>query len=375
MTDRISCDFPGEEGGSTLNEQMRWLHAQIRVHHPQVNRIAITLHDERHALLKTYVHSSDVSDPMSRYERPLADVPSLRDLAERRESRVVHDMAQLPLPHGEHTKWLLARGYRSSYTVPLYQAGTLLGFLFFDSRKPGAFDGHLADDLQIYVQLCRLSVLNVFSLSHAVEGMVKVARSLAHLRDIETGRHLDRMSSYARLIAQRVSSTFGLDDEYIEHLYLFAPLHDIGKVGIPDPILLKPGRLDADEKRVMQGHVDLGITLIDEVMQEGGMMATPYLAILRNLVGCHHEMMDGSGYPHGLRGTAIPLEARIVTIADIFDALTSERPYKRPWSNEEAMAELSAMAGAGKLDRDGVAALLSAVPEISAIQRRFGLTT
>lgn len=374
MQEHVSFEHLDDGSGNSLTDQMRWLHAQVRQYHPQVHRIAIALYDARHGLLKTYVNSSDVTDPLALYERPLSEVPSLSELASRRESRVIHDFTQLPLPHGEHTVWLLARGYRSSYTVPLYQAGTLLGFLFFDSRKPGAFDGRLADDLQIYVQLCRLSVLNVFNLSHAVEGMVKVARGPAHLRDIETGRHLDRMSSYVRLIAQRVARHYRLDDEFIEHLYLFSPLHDIGKVGIPDSILLKPGRLNDSERRLMQGHVELGVKLINEVMQEAGLATTPYLAILRNIVGCHHELLDGSGYPRGLRGDEIPLEARIVSIADVFDALTAERPYKKPWTNEEALAELARMSDRGQLDPHCVSAFASCIGEVGAIQKRFGLS-
>jgi HD-GYP domain-containing protein (c-di-GMP phosphodiesterase class II) len=373
MNDTVSFETLDDDSGGSLTAQMQWLHVRVRQHHPQVHRIAIALYDARHEVLKTYVNSSDVADPLSLYERPLAQVPSLLELAGKRESRVIHDFTGLPLPHGEHTAWLLAHGYRSSYTVPLYQSGGLLGFLFFDSRKPGAFDGRLPDELQIYVQLCRLTVLNVFNLSHAVEGMVKVARELAHLRDVETGRHLDRMSSYSRLIAQRVAGYFGLGDEFVEHVYLFSSLHDIGKVGIPDSVLLKPGRLSPEERLTMQGHVELGVQLIDEMMQEGDLVATPYMSILRNIVSYHHEWLDGSGYPRGLRGAAIPLEARIVAVADIFDALTAQRPYKKPWSNEDALAELRRMADDGKLDPVCVDALAQSAGELRAIQALFGL--
>ena len=109
--------------------------------------------------------------------------PSLLELARDQSSRVINDLAQLPQPCAEHTYWLLSRGYRSSYTVPLFQSSRLLGFLFFDSRTPDAFVGRVPEELQIYVQLCRMSVLNVINLSHAVEGMVRVARGLAHLRE------------------------------------------------------------------------------------------------------------------------------------------------------------------------------------------------
>jgi HD-GYP domain-containing protein (c-di-GMP phosphodiesterase class II) len=374
MTKPVSFEALDPEAGTSLTDQMRWLHEQVRLHCPQVNRVAIALYDSRLEMLKTYVNSSDVPHPLSLYERPLSSVPSLEELARDRTARVINDMAQLPQPHAEHTQWLLAHGYRSSYTVPLFQSGTLLGFLFFDSREPDAFDGRVPDELQIYVQLCRLSVLNVVNLSHAVEGMVKVARGLAHLRDIETGHHLDRMSSYSRVVAKGVARRFGCSDEFIEHVYLFSPLHDIGKIGIADSILLKPGRLTDDERLAMQGHVELGGRLIDEVMEESGLISSPYLSVLHNLVLCHHEFLDGSGYPRGLSGDAVPLEARIVTIADIFDALTSERPYKKPWSHQEALAELRRMADAGKLDRHCVEAIAAADDEVRAIQARFGLT-
>ncbi|HEY9191277.1 MAG TPA: HD domain-containing phosphohydrolase [Methyloversatilis sp.] len=373
MTKPVSFEMLDPEAGTSLTDQMRWLHDQVRQHYPQVNRVAIALYDSRQEMLKTYVNSSDVTDPLSLYERPLSSVPSLEELARDRAARVINDMALLPLPHAEHTQWLLSHGYRSSYTVPLFQSGTLLGFLFFDSRQPGAFDGQVPDELQIYVQLCRLSVLNVVNLSHAVEGMVKVARGLAHLRDIETGHHLDRMSSYSRVVAKGVARQFGCSDEFIEHVYLFSPLHDIGKIGIADSILLKPGRLSDDERLTMQSHVELGGRLIDEVMEESGLVSSPYLSVLHNLVLCHHEFLDGSGYPRGLIGDAVPLEARIVTIADIFDALTSERPYKKPWSNQDALTELRRMADAGKLDRRCVEALAAADDEVRAIQGRFGL--
>jgi len=360
--------------GTSLSEQMKWLHEHALLRHPEVHRIAIALYDARHELLKTYVNSSDVQHPLALYQKPLAASSSLTELATRRSTRVISDLASLPEPHAEHTRWLLEHGYRSSFTVPLFQSGVLFGFVFFDSRAPGAFDGALSLDLQIYVQLCRMSVLNVINLSHAVEGMVKVARGLAHLRDIETGRHLDRMSSYSRLIARGVSDHFGVGDEFIEHVYLFAPLHDIGKVGIADSILLKPGKLTDEEREIMKGHVDLGVQLVDEVMQDAGLGSTEYVSVMRNVVRCHHEFMDGSGYPRGLSGEALPLEGRIVTIADIFDALTTERPYKMPWSNEDALAKLHCMCDAGKLDPRCVAALENSGDEVRAIQQKFGLT-
>lgn len=369
-----SSEAPAGDPGTSLTEQMRWLHARVRHHHPQVHRIAIALYDSRHDMLKTYVDSGDVPDRLVMYERPLADVPSLFDLAHTHSARVIHDLARLQLPHGEHTLWLLAHGYRSSYTVPLYQSAKLLGFLFFDSRRPGLFDSGLLHALQMYVQLCRLSVLNMFNLWQAVAGIATTAGAGAHLRDIETGRHLDRMSSYSRLIAKAVAPRFGRDDEFVEHVYLFSPLHDVGKVGVADSVLLKPGPLTVEERAAMQEHVTLGAWLIDSMMEEGGITATPYFAVLNNIVRCHHEFLDGSGYPQQMAGDALPLEARIVATADIFDALTSVRPYRTPCSNDEALLELKRMADAGQLDPHCVSALARSRGGVAGIQQKFGLT-
>jgi HD-GYP domain-containing protein (c-di-GMP phosphodiesterase class II) len=159
----------------------------------------------------------------------------------------------------------------------------------------------------------------------------------------------------------------GLGDEFAERVFLFAPLHDIGKIGVPDSILQKPGALDAAERRVMETHVTKGCDVLDKVISHFGLHNQADAAIMRNIVACHHELLDGSGYPHRLAGDAIPIEARVVTVADIFDALTSTRPYKAPWSVRDALAELARMAQAGKLDAGCVAALTRHSAAASAI--------
>jgi hypothetical protein len=146
MTRQNEIEGTGDVFGTSLSEQMKWLHEHALHRHPEVHRIAIALYDPRLKLLKTYVNSSDVLHPLSLYQQALDAVPSLAELAERRASRVIGDLADLPGPHADHTTWLLDQGYRSSYTVPLFQSGVLLGFIFFDSRVPGAFNGDLAAD-------------------------------------------------------------------------------------------------------------------------------------------------------------------------------------------------------------------------------------
>ena len=200
---------------------------------------------------------------------------------------------------------------------------------------------------------------------------MRVARDFTNLRDEETGAHLDRMSRICRLIARGLAKSHQLSDEFIEQLFLFAPLHDIGKVGIPDVVLRKPGSFTPEERKVMESHVELGNGMIDRLIEDFNLGTVAGVDILRNLVAGHHEFLDGSGYPRREKNDNIPLEARIVTVADIFDALTSKRVYKEAWTIDEALDSLDKMVAKGKLDADCVAALRAQKDEAVKIIERF----
>jgi HD-GYP domain-containing protein (c-di-GMP phosphodiesterase class II) len=201
---------------------------------------------------------------------------------------------------------------------------------------------------------------------------VRTAHDMVHYRDPETGAHIDRIARFTRLIARHLAAagTHPIDDRTIERMLEFAPLHDIGKLGVPDRILLKPGALSAEEREEMKRHTTRGLQMVDAIARNFGLEHLEGLDLLRHIAESHHEMLDGSGYPRGLKDDAIPLEARIVAVADIFDALTSERPYKPAWTNDEAYGWLRKMAR-DKLDADCVAALLDNQAAVAEIQRRF----
>ncbi len=156
----------------------------------------------------------------------------------------------------------------------------------------------------------------------------------AEYKDNETGLHVIRMSHFSHILGLAA----GLSELEADDLLHAAPMHDVGKIGIPDRILQKPGPLDAEEWTIMKSHVTIGAEIIGE--HDRGM-----LALARSIALTHHEKYDGSGYPHGLVGEAIPLVGRIVAIADVFDALTSVRPYKKAWTEEEAVAFLHEQKG------------------------------
>lgn len=156
----------------------------------------------------------------------------------------------------------------------------------------------------------------------------------AEYKDNETGMHVLRMSHFCRALA----IALGCSAEWVDDLLHAAPMHDVGKIGIPDAVLLKPGPLNDSEWKIMREHPVIGAEIIGE--HDSGI-----LRMAREIALTHHEKWDGSGYPHGLRGESIPLAARIVALADVFDALTSVRPYKRAWSVSEALAHIEAQSG------------------------------
>ena len=197
--------------------------------------------------------------------------------------------------------------------------------------------------------------------------------SLAETRDSETGNHIRRTQFYVQALARRLQAhpRFAalLTPRYIDMLFKSAPLHDIGKVGIPDAILLKPGRLTPDEFEIMKTHTTLGRQAIEHAEQLLGMQVD-FLSMSKDIAQSHQEKWDGSGYPQQLAGDAIPLSARLMALADVYDALISRRIYKPAMSHAQA-AEII-VAGRGQhFDPDVVDAFLAIQDEFQAIARRF----
>ena len=197
--------------------------------------------------------------------------------------------------------------------------------------------------------------------------------SLAETRDNETGNHLRRTQRYVRALAEHLQRhphfSLVLTRTNIEIICKSAPLHDIGKVGIPDHILLKAGKLTAEEFEVMKTHTTLGREAMEKAEQEMGRSA-PFLAFAKEIAHSHQEKWDGSGYPEGLAGDRIPISARLMAVADVYDALISTRPYKTPMTHEEASAILAGGRGT-HFDPDIVDAFLDLRHEFKSIAARF----
>jgi putative two-component system response regulator len=222
------------------------------------------------------------------------------------------------------------------------------------------------------LQVCLKTAERILSLETRDLAMFALAK-LAESRDPETGSHIERVQSYARLLAQFLSTTEKyrgtIDGEYVGLIYQTSPLHDIGKVGIPDPVLLKPGKLNPEEMAIMRTHTQLGAQTLEAALQR--FPGARFLEIARDIAATHHEKFNGTGYPRGLSSGQIPLSGRIVALADVYDALTSRRVYKKPISHEEAKKIIVSESGA-HFDPDVVHAFLQTEEHFIAIKSRLG---
>ncbi|MFC4932404.1 response regulator [Massilia sp. GCM10023247] len=204
-----------------------------------------------------------------------------------------------------------------------------------------------------------LSLVRMDELKASRLAIVQRLGLAAEYKDNETGLHVIRMSHFSRILGLAA----GMSEQEADDLLHAAPMHDVGKIGIPDRILQKPGPLDAEEWKIMQSHATIGAEIIGE--HGAGM-----LRLAHDIALTHHEKYDGSGYPRGLAGDAIPLTGRIVAIADVFDALTSIRPYKRAWSEEEAVGYLVQQKGK-HFDPALVDLFVAQMPAIRTVRQRW----
>ena len=356
-----------------LREKMESIHRLLKDHLSMVDRIAVDIYDAEADRLKTKVEST-LGERLSGhagYQTGLTEVLALR--------KILHSVATATGlidadEYEERPKQGQSRkghvGYGSTCGMPVYCRGAFLGFVWFNSRKPRAFDPFAMHTLDIFGHLISLVIVDELAKERLLSGLVKAIRAVSVQRDEKTGTHTDRVAQYVRIIANELAPRHGLDEEFIEQMFMFAPLHDVGKIAIPDSILLKPGKLDADEMEIMKTHTVRGQELVDEFITDFGLDGMEAISTLRNITMYHHEAINGSGYPCGLKSVEIPLEARIVAVADVFDALTSKRPYKAAWSNVDAFEMLEQMAGT-KLDPECIAALNNHEDQVLEVQKRY----
>ncbi|MBU0994999.1 MAG: HD domain-containing protein [Proteobacteria bacterium] len=361
----------GLHSATSFDKKIEMIHHALKQEHSFIDRISVILYDSLTHILKTFINSSK-DNPLSFYECHIANAPSLNRLKNIKQARLVNNLSLFQNGENEHTRRIADQGYQSSYSLPMFDGEGFLGVVFFNSYESDIFKPDALHELDLFAQLINSLIINKLNATRMLIGTFKSALNLVSYKDPETGNHLERMSRYSRLIARELAKAgeTRLNDEIIEHLFLFAPLHDIGKIGIPDNILLKPAKLDDAEWGIMQTHSSKGRDIIDTIADQLGLKSFEHIKLLQNISESHHETIDGKGYPHRLKNNEISLETQIVTVADIFDALTSKRSYKEAWTNDDAFNELKKLAKT-KLNPDCVNVLLQNKTSVEKIQQQF----
>lgn len=366
LTDRIGS-------GANLQDALKFVHEEFRAFLP-VDWVGVFLWDGERRLLML--------------ERDCGAVGGLRDgegfeIAaglpdEIREGRpyLFAELETCPLhaPFAALAGRLREEGLHSSLLLPLTPSAQAPALLLFASREAGAYTPDhvefLANIGQQISHILERTVVMEGLVVAAVEGLAKLAES----RDPETGDHLARMSLYSAIVAEELGRGGAyrerIDQAYVRDILRFAPMHDIGKVGVRDEILLKPGRLTPEERESMEVHPVTGGQVLRRCEAQMNARGRSIFQIGIEIAEGHHEKFDGSGYPNRLAGEEIPLSARIIAVADVFDALTSKRPYKEAWPVEKALETMKNDAGK-HFDPEVLAALERALPQVLEVYGRL----
>lgn len=341
----------------TLNSQLTKIHQRVLAYDPSISHLSFALYDEENDQLRTYADSTLHGFELMHYSYPLTQLPTLKQCAESGEIKYINDIPQELNPSAPHTQWMISQGFHSSLALPVYHADTFIGFIFFNSCEKNTFSPKKYATLKPFIDIVRFIVSSEYDLLHSLLNAATAINLESEEHWQESREHKERITRFARVIALEVAPIYQLDDEIVEHISQFSKCHDIGKLSIPYQLLNKPTSLASEEREQLNQHVEKGIEIINHIIDEIGSPDHPSVSVLKEIVAYHHEFLDGSGYPYGLTEESIPISARIIAVANIFDALTSHRPYKQAWSVPFALLELEKMVVVGKLDKHCVNAL------------------
>ena len=341
-----------------LVNQLRIIHQRIQSLYPFISCIEVSLRPGANDGLRLHTCGDPDADPVN-ISRIFSYGPR------QREPEVIQDLSLLlenerALPEGNMPL--------SGFKVPIMVGDQVDGFTLFAAREKHCFTPGVIEQMHVYARVIAQIVTGSRDDGNGLQSTISALLKLNNVNRSESPLHLERVARYSRLIAVHCADAHGLSEEWIEHLVLFAPLHDIGKIFVPDNILMKPGKLTSSEYELMKTHTLRGREIIDHTIQSFGYKdPLHYISLLRNIVTHHHEAMDGTGYPFGLEGDEIPVEARIVAVADVLDALLSKRIYKEAWSLDRSLETLRALAG-NKLDPDFVRIVCENKAELQRIR-------
>jgi len=333
---------------TSFNDTLKYIYNSFAKFIPY-NYISIALLEDSYQLTTYYMAAEHNMDELKKKiigQTGNIKETSLAKLLETGEIRVINDYDEYF--KNRETTWynqmLIDNGVKSSITVPLSINQEKIGFIFFNSTRKNIYNDKHVFFLNTIANSISISLHKNILINDVIYSSVLAMTKLAESKDKDTGEHLIRIKDYSGLISSLLMRTEKyqsyITPEYIEEIKKFSPLHDIGKVAIPDHILQKPGKLTKEEFEKMKEHTTAGAVILKEAESFLAKNGQKYFRMAIDIAQSHHEKWDGTGYPYGLKGEEIPLSARIVAIADVFDALTTKRPYKEPFTFDETFAYL-----------------------------------
>lgn len=343
-----------------------------REHYPILSRLSVILCSDNKA--------SDyfVADALSKeaehrhIEQEIKPESALSRLAESLDIRIINDLTSVH--QTRQISNLIKLGHRSSYTMPIQYQEHSLGFVFINASSTNFFDETLVQSDAAYLaQVISSLFIQQFERQRHFQSSLAIALNIGHARDPETKEHLIRMGKYSEQLARTLShSNADITNQFIHRIRLYAPFHDIGKYKIPDKILFSTERFTDKQRAIMNNHTLYGEEMINDVvsLSHHNSMCSDEIQFLKNIVRHHHERFDGTGLPDALSEQSIPLEARIVTLADVFDALMSKRAYKRAWSISEVMGYIESNNGS-MFDPQCVKALKQNLDYFLSIRKQY----
>jgi HD-GYP domain-containing protein (c-di-GMP phosphodiesterase class II) len=306
-------------------------------------RFAIAIISDDGKFIKSIRAKAEYSVILGRnYQEPLSN-SSLSDVIRTKKIRIINDLETYleEHPHSVSTSKIVEEGMKSSMTVPLVLEQQVVGVVFFSSDEKNSYCEAHSKFVYNLTNALAIAFEKSFVFDDLILASVKGFAKIVESKDHVTGNHIDRMSIYSKFIADCLYEDRlflkVVDETYIEKIYKFSSLHDIGKVGISEAILNKPAKLTDVEFETMKQHTLIGFNVLVDMTSGMFVNKKDYFKVASEIAKSHHEHYDGRGYPEGLSGEKIPLSARIVAIADVFDALTNVRPYKEAYSFEEAL--------------------------------------
>ncbi len=343
-----------------------------REHYPILSRLSVVLCNENRA---SNYFVSDTLCQKAEYrhiEQELTPESALSRMAESLDTRIINDLTTISST--KQISHLLNLGHQSSYTTPIHHQESNLGFVFINASSTGFFANQIIQcDIAYLTQVISSLFVQWFERQRHFQSSLAIALNMGHARDPETKEHLIRMGKYSEQIARTLSHTKReITHQFIHRIRLYAPFHDIGKYRIPDKVLFSSARFNEEERNIMNNHTLYGEEMIDDVvaLSHHSSMCSEEIQFIKNIVRHHHEYFDGSGLPDALSNAEIPLEARIVTLADVFDALMSKRAYKHAWSLDEVMEYIEVQNGS-MFDPECVEALKQNLDGFMAIREQY----